>query len=147
MSDVIVWATDGSPAADLALPLAIDAARVRGARLLAVHVDELSVSKGGAYEVNVDEDDRLADIRRRLDELGRQGIDTKLMVTTMPSGGAAHAIADAARDAGADLIVVGTRGHGFVKGLLVGSVTHRLLHVAPCPILVVPSANGDAAGG
>ena len=53
-------------------------------------------------------------------------------------GGPAHAIADAAKEVGADLIVVGTRGHTALGGLLLGSVTNRLLHIAPCPVLAVP---------
>jgi nucleotide-binding universal stress UspA family protein len=38
-----------------------------------------------------------------------------------------------------DAIVVGTRGHTPIAGLLVGSVTQRLLHIAPCPVIVVPN--------
>ena len=52
--------------------------------------------------------------------------------------GAAHTIAEEAKEAGADLIVVGTRGHTALAGLLLGSVTQRLLHIAPCPVLAVP---------
>ena len=54
-------------------------------------------------------------------------------------GGPAHAIEEIADRADADLIVVGTRGHSSVAGLLLGSVTHRLLHIAHRPVLVVPS--------
>jgi nucleotide-binding universal stress UspA family protein len=56
----------------------------------------------------------------------------------------AKVIADAAKQLEADVIVVGTRGHGPITGLIVGSVTHRLLHLAPCPVLVVPPAKGSA---
>ena len=51
----------------------------------------------------------------------------------------ADLIADVAHESDADLIVVGTRGHGRVAGMLLGSVTQRLLHVAPCPVLAVPA--------
>ena len=50
----------------------------------------------------------------------------------------AQGIADIAEEVEADVIVVGTRGHWAIGGLLVGSVTQRLLHVAPCPVLSVP---------
>ncbi len=55
-------------------------------------------------------------------------------------GGPAHVIAEIADHVSADLIVTGTRGHSPLSGLLLGSVTQRLLHIAKQPVLAVPSA-------
>ncbi len=54
--------------------------------------------------------------------------------------GPAQAIIDAAIETGTDLIVSGTRGHGSWTGLALGSVSQRLLHNPPCPVLIVPEA-------
>jgi nucleotide-binding universal stress UspA family protein len=50
----------------------------------------------------------------------------------------AQSIANLATEVGADMIVVGTRGHSPVGGVFAGSVAQRLLQVAPCPVLAVP---------
>lgn len=48
-------------------------------------------------------------------------------------------VLEEARNLHADLIIVGSHGHGTLYNLLVGSVTERVLRHAPCPVLVVPS--------
>ena len=52
-------------------------------------------------------------------------------------GSDAEAILTLAEKHNADLIVMGTRGFGAVKGLLVGSVSRKVIHLAQCPVMVV----------
>ena len=53
-------------------------------------------------------------------------------------------IGAAAANEEADVIVTGSRGHTALAGVFLGSVAQRLLHVAPCPVLVVPSLDANA---
>jgi len=140
MFKTIIWASDGSEHADRALGYARGLADASSARLIAVHVKEILVGRGGGYPVQVDEDEVEEKIQGRVNDLKNAGLNVSYEKHGASAGGAAHAIADAAKEAGADLIVVGTRGQGPLTGLLLGSVTHRLLHVASCPVLAVPPA-------
>jgi nucleotide-binding universal stress UspA family protein len=145
MFKTILWATDGSETADRALPYAKSLAE--GGKLIAVHCKEIIIGgRAGGYPVLADEDELEAKIHHQVEELRAEGIDASDQVITAAGAGSAHVIADAAHETGADLIVVGTRGHAPVAGLLVGSVTQRLLHVAPCPVLVVPAGKHAAPG-
>jgi nucleotide-binding universal stress UspA family protein len=80
-----------------------------------------------------------------VEEARKEGVDASFTILPGLAHGTAHAIADRARELDADVIVAGTRGHGVVAGLLLGSVTQRLQHVAPCPVLVIPSHEATAA--
>lgn len=73
------------------------------------------------------------------------GIATTFTLVTGLTGHAGDKIADVARETGADLIVVGSHGHSAVAGLLLGSVTQKLLHVAPCPVLAIPAMKQTVA--
>ena len=144
MFKVIVWATDGSSRAEQALPFAKELAKANGARLVVVHVNEFMGGRG-AGPVIVNQDEVQAAIRKQVDDLKQEGLNAKLDIGEVMAGGAAHVIAEIADKEGADLIVAGTRGHGPLAGLLLGSVTQRLLHVAHCPVLVVPSAGASTS--
>jgi nucleotide-binding universal stress UspA family protein len=138
----VVWATDGSEAADIALAHAKTLTSDAGGQLFIVHCAEYIRPgvRGGHYAVAVDEEELEARFERQAGELGAGGIQASAHVIAAGAGGAAHAIADFAKGENADVIVVGTRGHTALAGLLLGSVTQRLLHVAPCPVLAVPPA-------
>jgi len=133
----IIWATDGSDNADRGLEIAKSLASQDGAELLAVHSIEYLEAKG-SFPQDPDEDERLLKIRKQVEELAGEGIKASIKVVQGGMTGAAHTIATVAKEEGADLIVVGARGHTVLVGLLLGSVSQRLLHVAPCPVLVVP---------
>jgi nucleotide-binding universal stress UspA family protein len=142
MFKTIVWATDGSPAADNALPYALALARADCAELVVVHDREiLATIRAGATPLHADEDELAAKIKAQVLELREEGLGVSLKLaagTTNP----AQPIAEVAQEVGADVIVVGTRGHTALAGLLLGSVTQRLLHIAPCPVLAVPPDPG-----
>ena len=138
MFDSIVIATDGSAHGDRALDLACSLLSAQTARLTVVHVIELVGGKGGVYPRAADEDLRRKSIEAQVSELQKAGLTAHLLTPTVRLGGPAHAIAEAAEAAKADLIVVGTRGHSLISKVVLGSVSMRLLQVAHCPVLVVP---------
>ena len=144
MFTTIVVAMDGSDQSNRAADLAAVLAKESGGRILAVHVKELMAGRA-AGPIHVNEDEIVAEIRDRVKRLNDDGIKTELQVTSTMTGGPAHVIAEAAAKEAADVIVTGTRGHTAIAGVVLGSVAQRLLHVAPCPVLVVP--DGIATSG
>jgi nucleotide-binding universal stress UspA family protein len=152
MFNSIAWATDGSESADRALPYAKSLASADGAALTVIHCEEVLAGRGGGQPVIADEDEMKAKIEKQVRGLKDEGLNASLVVVGAQAGSVPQAIADAADGHSADLIVVGTRGHTRLGGLLLGSVTQRLLHVASCPVFAVPAAaqhpeqsGGDAA--
>src|SRR5437870_12026470 len=109
MFKTIVWATDGSASADRALPFAKELAGA-SCKLVVVHCKEMLVARGGAYPVLADETDVQEKIDRQIAELRSDGFDVSAELATGNATSAADAIAAAAVEVGADVIVVGTRG-------------------------------------
>ena len=145
MFRTIIWATDGSETADRALPYAKELAGGADGRLVVVHSKELLVGRAGGHPVLADEDEIETKIEAQVEQMRADGLDASFRLVSGSAPHAAHMISDVAAEVGADLIVVGTRGHTAVAGLLLGSVTQRLLHIAPCPVLAVPAvARTDA---
>ncbi|MEP6641894.1 MAG: universal stress protein [Gaiellales bacterium] len=141
MFKTIVLAVDGSESSDLAVSAAADLARESGGRIVAVHIKEM-VAGRFAGPVHVDEDDLQVKIRAQVQELKDSGLNITLEMHSTMTGGPAPVVADTAAREDADVIVSGTRGHTALAGVIVGSVAQRLLHLAPCPVLVVPLGHG-----
>lgn len=144
MTDItrILVPTDFSVQADAALTYAIGLASKFGATVTLVHVFDDPFGAGGVYSGEYMpipaemRDEMLADLRRRLAEAvargGHSEVTTQLLV-----GPIAKTIVGAAREHGADLIVMGTHGRSAVAHLLLGSVAERVVRTAPCPVLTV----------
>ena len=89
----------------------------------------------------------LTDYRKALDEHAREVLaqaaeaaraEGVVVETVIAEEDPAHALADVGRDRDARAIVVGTRGESPLRGALIGSTAHKLLHLADRPVLVVP---------
>jgi nucleotide-binding universal stress UspA family protein len=135
----ILVATDGSEQAARALEVARKMATEDGGKLTVVHVvQRIPGGKVGGLTVHVDEDEIQRRIQASVKELTEAGLDVSLKIVDDLRYQPGEDIAEVAREAGADLIVVGTRGYSAVRGLLLGSVTQRLLHVSDVPVLAIP---------
>lgn len=140
MFKIIVLALDGSHASDRAVDIGASLAQLAGSRIVAVHVVEhIAAGHSVAAPVHSDEADLRAKIEAQIASLRETGIDATVRVENVILGAPAKAISDVAREESAELIVTGTRGHTTVAGLVLGSVAQRLLHLSPCPVLVVPA--------
>ena len=135
----IIWATDGSEHADHALPFVEELAKAFSAHVTVVHVDQHLTGRAGGYPVYADEPAIKEKIRQQTARLTETGLDASCTVITGTVHAPADLIADVARELAADLIVVGSHGHGFLATTLAGSVTMRLLRDAPCPVFAVPA--------
>jgi nucleotide-binding universal stress UspA family protein len=137
----IIWATDGSDLADHALEVVHDLARnwTTLPRIVAVHIDQRWTGREMSVPKLAGEDDLDAKIRSQLRALEDEGFATGFELRQAhrmeDESGLIASVADETR---AQLIVVGTRGHGRFVGALLGSVAQGLPHSASCPVLVVP---------
>ena len=85
-----------------------------------------------AIDKRMEKSKELIDPYRKLfHETGTSFIDRIL------EGPAANAICEVAGIEKSDMIVIGSRGRNKLEGLLLGSCTHRVLSMAPCPVLVI----------
>lgn len=136
----VIWATDGSENADRAMSTAVEMAATDGAELHVVHiVEKLLSGRASGMDAFANEDQMKAKIHAQAESIAREtGLSTTTHVSVGMTDRIGNRIADIADDTGADVIVVGTRGHGALGSLVLGGVTQRLLHVAHCPVLAVP---------
>ena len=137
----ILLATDGSRDATFAMRAAADVSCKTGAQLHVVHVipDVLPPSNPGS--TRFDEDSRQAEEEAR-ELLRKQAWKARIeggevAGEHLREGRPAQEINTLAEELNVDLVVVGSRGAGWVKRLVTGSVSEDLVHRASCPVLIV----------
>jgi nucleotide-binding universal stress UspA family protein len=139
----LVAGVDGSAGSIQGLRWAADEATARHATLTVVHAF-LPPATGAfgefpfPWDPAVLEDGARAVVDRAVDELGDRDLVVERRIV---AEGAATALLGAAD--GADLLVVGSRGHEGFAGLLLGSVSSHVAHHAACPVVVVRDGHAD----
>ena len=136
----IVVGVDGSPGSRAALRWAHAEATLRGATLEALTVWQFPVMTSlPAFGAMAPPEDLGTDAEQLLLEiLGQEGVaptDDVPVRALVSEGAAAPALLEASHDA--DLLVVGSRGHGGFSGLLLGSVSQHCTTHGTCPVVVV----------
>jgi nucleotide-binding universal stress UspA family protein len=140
----ILCATDVSEDSDRALDYARRIAISEGAELHIVHViEKLAAGRAAGQNVRVDEQECFDTLRHQSAEMSESGIKTTLHRPSANAGDVADCVSRIASDNDVDLIIVGTRGRSALVGAVLGSVTQRLLHVSPCPVLAVPHPRAE----
>ncbi|MBP2328793.1 nucleotide-binding universal stress UspA family protein [Kibdelosporangium banguiense] len=136
----VVVGVDGSATSEAAVAFAFEEASRLGVPLVALHAwSDLSLyMKFSLPPYGLTWTEAQDEQRRILDE-GLAGwrekyrdVEVRLVVT---ADRPAHSLLEAARDA--QLVVVGSRGRGGLKGMLLGSTSQALLHHAPCAVAVI----------
>jgi nucleotide-binding universal stress UspA family protein len=139
MSAGILVGYDGSDCAKRALEVGVDVARVYGDKLLIAFGYELNPVAG-----------EMADYAAALRELaesrlgeGKQlaadsGLEIEAVIVEATP---ARALVQLAEERDVRVIVVGTRGESPIRGALIGSTAHKLVHLSDRPVLVVPLAD------
>ncbi|MGX1769450.1 universal stress protein [Dietzia sp. NPDC055343] len=142
-SGPVVLAADGSKANDPAAAFAFAEAQRRGTSVRAVHSVEVPKLPGASlFDLDTLAESVLAEDEEQVlsalapHEARHPGVSLELILVV---GDPATTIADEAD--GASLLVTGSRGHGGFAGLLLGSVSRRLLQTAPCAVAVIRPAD------
>ena len=150
MSKKYLVAVDGSDHASKALDLACDLARASDAELMILHVipfdpmpeglEQFARNEGisleeerARYHDNLSLGDRItSDAKARARKNGLTRVTTRVA-----EGNPADQIVREAESEGADMIFLGSRGSGVFSGLLMGGVSYKVMHLAPCTCVAV----------
>lgn len=144
----ILLATDGSYGSATAEPYAYGLADLWGASLTVMSVLEFPPGMDPDYAVNrLYLDELMKDVTTKLTDLKTRAIALGISVQSyVATGIPSEEVSAVAQTQEAELIVVGTRGKTGLEHILLGSTAERIIRMAPCPVLTVPTVQQRAEG-
>jgi nucleotide-binding universal stress UspA family protein len=144
MSSTILLAADARH--DIAEPIELTRELSQGTQgsVLVLHIHEFSVGKYGRVQLCCPEDEAEDILPRIVALLQESGVPAEWQIRETNSGNAARAILDMADQHDAHVIVLGSNLRTDVPLIPLGSVSHKLLHMARRPVLVVPHHKATA---
>ena len=136
MFSKILLAVDGSEHSARAVAATIELAAGGSTEVLVLHLQELGIG-GRAGPVPLERHGEAADLVNKVTgQLREAGVTASGSAYAVLTSDVAPEIIASAKEFGAKLIVMGTRGRSDFSALLVGSVAHKVIHHAHCPVLV-----------
>ncbi len=132
MFERILLAVDGSDHSKKAVEAAAEMARNADGQVHVIHVHEVGAI--APIETPVEAAELVNGV---VDELLRAGVKADGSASSARTGRAAPAILEAAKTLDVGIIVMGTRGLSDFSALLMGSMAHKVIHHAECPVLLV----------
>ena len=137
MFERILVAIDSSEPSQRAVEFAAGLAKDHGSEIIVLHAVPRVVSRSGTSDL--EEPGVARDlVDETIRDLKDRGRNARGEIVRVLEGHMARGIVEVATAADADVIIMGTRGLSDFGGLFLGSVTHRVLHLAEKPVIVVP---------
>ncbi len=148
--NTILCPVDFSKISDNALPYAKEMARNSGAKIILLNViGENFTDPYGIETISIDHPERSKkDAEAKLEKLAatlKSELENSEIATKVVQGNATEVIVNTAKEANADLIIMASHGRTGLGRLLMGSVAEWVFRNAPCPVLMVKSAEEDLA--
>lgn len=139
MYEKILVATDGSDTAAAAVEHAADLARMAASKEVVV----IHVCPACTLELDPDSKNRETAskiVNEAAEAVASEGVQVRtILEMDYPPEEVGDALLDIIRDEKADLLILGSRGLSEFKGILLGSISHKVLQRAECPVLVIKS--------
>ena len=137
MFENILVAVDGSKHSDAAFDVAMDITQKYSSQLFVLHVFQGGTGSGTLVSSGV-EDDNKSIGQQILNSYEAKAKERRLQNVRMllQMGDAAQRIMETASEVKCGLLILGSRGRGGFKELLLGSVSHKITNHADCPVLI-----------